>query len=66
MKGLAFSSLRTGKKYQLTNFGEVSQFTVQKIIEKDFYLKDLNTLEQYLMSDLIRYGRGRDFEILEI
>ena len=66
MKGLAYSSLRTGKKYQLTNFGEVHEFRLEKILPKDFLLKDLTTLEVYTMSQLTQFGKGKDFEILEI
>lgn len=66
MKGLAFSSLRTGKKYQLTNFGETYRFRLEKIVSRDFHLKDIYTLEHYKMSDLTQFGRGEDFEILEI
>ncbi|MEL7006541.1 MAG: hypothetical protein AAFN93_28030 [Bacteroidota bacterium] len=66
MRGLALSSLRTGKKYKLSNFGEVYEFRLQKILNRDYDLKDLHTLEAYLMSDLLRFGKGEDFEILEI
>ncbi len=66
MKGLAYSSLRTGKNYRLTNFGEVYEFRICKILIKDFDLQDLHTLERYLMSDLTKFGHGKDFEILEI
>ncbi len=66
MKGLAFSSLRTGKKYELTNFGEQFQFQITKMLPRDFALKDLHTLEEYKMSDLTRFGTGEDFEIQEI
>ncbi len=66
MKGLAFSSLRTGKRYQLTNFGERYTFQLEKILPRDFQLKDLGTLETYHLSELIQFGKGPDFEILEL
>ncbi len=67
MKGLAFNSMRYGKRYKLTNYGEVYEFEVVDIKrDEEFTLKDLYTLEQYNMSDLTRYGKGEDFEIIEI
>lgn len=67
MAGLALSSLRVGHKYWLINFGDKVEFQIMKYLRaEDFYLKDLNTLEYYNLSDLIRYGRGGDFEIREL
>ncbi len=67
MKGLAFSSLRVGKKYWAINFGERYEFEIQKVtVSDDFILKDLVTLETYYMSDIIKFGKGNDFEIREI
>lgn len=66
MKGLAYSSLRTGNTYRLTNFGEVHEFRLEKILPRDFLLKDLATLEMYKMSQITQFGKGADFEILEI
>ena len=64
MKGLAFSSLRVGKRYRLTNYGECSEFELVSILEKDeFLLKDLITLETYKMSQLLDFGIGDDLEI---
>ena len=67
MSGLAFSSMRVGKKYRLQNYGEKSEFILEEVIGKnEFRLKDLFSLESYLMSDLIKYGKGDDFELREI
>ena len=64
MKGLAFSSLRVGKRYRLTNYGECFEFELVSILEKDeFLLKDLITLETYKMSQLLDFGIGDDLEI---
>ena len=64
MKGLAFSSLRVGKRYRLTNYGECFEFELISILEKDeFLLKDLFTLETYKMSQLLGLGKGDDLEI---
>ncbi len=67
MAGLSLDVLRVGKKYRLTNFGETREFEVEYIQpNRDLKVKDLLTLERYLLKDLIRYGKGNDFEIQEI
>lgn len=67
MAGLSFDVLRVGKKYKLTNFGETREFEVERIlVNHDFEVKDLLTLERYLLKDLIKYGKGQDFEIREL
>jgi hypothetical protein len=66
MKGLSFNSLRVGSKYKLINFGESTEFIIEKILGNDFAIKDLLTLERYKLKDLIKFGKGRDFEIREI
>lgn len=67
MSGLAFSSMRVGKKYRLTNYGEKNDFILMEVVGRnDYRLKDLFSMEDYLMSDLIQYGRGGDFELREI
>ena len=64
MRGLAFSSLRVGKRYRLTNYGECFEFELISILEKDeFLLKDLSTLETYKMSQILGFGKGDDLEI---
>jgi hypothetical protein len=67
MAGLAFDVLRTGKKYRLVNFGETHEFVIESILGNgDFRVKDLLTLERYHLKELIRYGKGDDFEIREV
>jgi hypothetical protein len=67
MAGLSFDVLRTGKKYSLLNFGERHEFVVENIlVNGDFKVKDLLTLERYHLKDLITYGRGKDFLLEEI
>lgn len=67
MAGLSFDVLRNGKKYRLINHGERFDFVIEHILANgDFRVKDLNTLERYLLKDLIRFGQGRDFEIREL
>jgi hypothetical protein len=67
MAGLSFDVLRNGKKYSLINHGERYDFVIEHIlVNGDFKVKDLHTLERYHLKDLIKFGRGKDFEILEI
>lgn len=67
MKGLSFDVLRTAKKYKLVNYGERHDFVIEEILaDGDFRVKDLHTLERYLLKDLIRFGKGPDFEIREL
>ncbi len=67
MKGLAFSSMRVGKNYILTNYGEKLEFVLLEVLpSNDYLLKDLFSMEKYLMSEIIQFGRGEDFELREI
>lgn len=67
MAGLSFDVLRTGKKYRLTNFRETHEFIVESVLANgDFKVKDLLTLEQYRLKDLIAYGKGQDFRLEEL
>ncbi len=67
MAGLSFDVLRTGKKYALVNFGEKHEFIIENIlVNGDFKVKDLLTLERYHLKDLIKYGKGNDFLLEEI
>lgn len=67
MAGLSFGALRIGKKYTLTNFGERFEFEIeQPLSHHDFKVKDLHTLERYTIKELIKFGKGKDFEIREI
>jgi hypothetical protein len=67
MAGLSFDVLRVGKKYRLINFGDRYEFEIERIlVNGDFQVKDLHTLERFLLKDTIKFGRGKDFEIREI
>ncbi|MDN5201505.1 hypothetical protein QQ008_09040 [Fulvivirgaceae bacterium BMA10] len=64
---ISWDTLRVGKKYYLKNYGEKSEFEVLEVIGKsDFKLKDLYTLESYMLSDLVRYGKGKDYDLQEL
>jgi hypothetical protein len=67
MAGLSFGALRTGKKYFLINFGDRYEFQIENILTNgDFKVKDIHTLERYTIKDLIKFGKGKDFEIREL
>lgn len=67
MAGLSFDVLRVGKKYRLINHGDKYEFEIERIlVNGDFKVKDLHTLERYLLNDTIKFGRGKDFEIREL
>ena len=62
----SFNNLRVGKKFKLTNFGEVSEFEVMEIMGNgDCRLRDIHTLEHYRLYELIAFGRGEDFDVSE-
>ncbi|GAA4427473.1 hypothetical protein GCM10023188_10580 [Pontibacter saemangeumensis] len=64
---ISMDNLRRGKKYRLTNYGESFDFQVVEMPEDGIYrVKDLNTLDIYLLHDLVRYGKGRDFDLEEL
>ncbi|MBL3657075.1 hypothetical protein [Fulvivirga sediminis] len=66
-QGLSINAMRVGLRYKLVNYGEVYEFEIlQRINDNNFLLKDLYTLEQYEIHDLVRFGRGDDFEIREM
>lgn len=65
--GLSFDVLRVGKKYRLVNLGDQYEFEIERIlVNGDFKVKDLHTLERYQLKDTIKFGKGKDFEIREI
>ncbi len=67
MAGLSFDVLRVGKKYRLVNFGDTYEFEIERILTNgDFKVKDLLTLERYMLKDTIKFGKGKDFEIRDL
>ena len=64
---ISMDNLRRGKKYRLTNYGESFEFQVMDMPEEGSYrVKDLNTLDIYLLHDLVKYGKGKDFDLDEL
>lgn len=51
----------------MINYGDEMHFQVVDIPEEDVYLvKDLLTLEKYLLHDLLKYGKSKDFDLEEL
>lgn len=64
---IAPNTMRLGKKYRLTNFGQVTEFEVQEALDDDnFIIRDIHLLEKMEFHDLIRYGTGQDYELEEL
>jgi hypothetical protein len=67
MAGLSFDVLRVGKRYRLVNFGDRYEFEIERIlVNGDFKVKDIHTLERFNLKDVIKFGQGKDFVIEEI
>lgn len=64
---ISFDTMRVGKKYYLINHGERHDFlVVEKLNKQNFKLKDIYTLEIYELEDLVRFGKGKDYELYEL
>jgi hypothetical protein len=64
---MSFDNIRIGKRYFLRNFGETFEFTVEKRKgEKDYVIKDIHTLELGFLIDLLKFGKGKDFDFREM
>lgn len=65
--GISFNNLRVGKRYRLVNHREEFDFEIMEVVSKsNFRLKDIHTLEEYFMADLLMFGRGKDFHVTEL
>jgi hypothetical protein len=63
----SFDTLRVGHKYEMVNLGvKVSFIILERKEEMDFMVKDLETLEIFMLTDLIKYGMGGDYALNEI
>ncbi|TDK42825.1 hypothetical protein [Algoriphagus formosus] len=64
---IALDNLRVGRRYLLINQGEVRQLEIMARLNGDnFKVKDLDTLELYTIEELLRWGKGKDYDIEEI
>ena len=64
---LSLDRLQVGHRYTIRNYDEVVEFEIiRRIAEYDYQVKQLDTLERFPLSELIRFGKGTDFEIQEL
>ncbi len=64
---LALDNLRVGRIYRLVNQGEVRKIEVMaRLSGEDFFIKDLDTLEYYTLDELLRWGKGKDYDLEEL
>jgi hypothetical protein len=64
---IAFDALRVGRTYRLTNYGDAREFeVVKRLSDRNYLLKDKISLERYELSELVRYGVGKDYDLDEI
>jgi hypothetical protein len=64
---IGLDNLRVGRKYQLINMGEVRKIEiVARLSDVNFKIKDLETLELYTIEELLRWGKGNDYDLDEL
>ena len=64
---LAISSLQTGHRYIIQNYGEKVEFEVVDLQDDgDVKARHLLTLEVFMLSEITRYGKGDDYDLQEI
>jgi len=67
MPGLSLDVLRIGKRYRVVNYGDRHELEIEeKLVDGDFKVKDLHTLERFQLSEIYRFGKGNDFEIRDL
>jgi hypothetical protein len=63
---IALDNLRVGRVYEFCNMGEKRRIVILSKISNDNYrLKDLDTTEEYTIEELLRWGKGKDYELDE-
>lgn len=63
---IALDNLRVGRIYVLTNMGEKRRIEIlARLSGNDFRVKDLDTTEIYTIEELLRWGRGKDYDLDE-
>lgn len=64
---ISIDNLRKGRKYRLKNYGEEFDFQVIEIPEDGvFKVKDLTTLDTFMLHELVKYGKGKDYDLDEL
>ena len=63
----SFNIIRVGQYYRLINYGETYTFEALEIISNDdCIVRSIDTLEKFQLSDLVKFGKGADFDFEEI
>lgn len=63
---IALDNLRVGRIYLLTNMGERRRIEIlARLSGNNFRVKDLDTTETYTIEELLRWGRGKDYDLDE-
>ncbi len=63
---LSIDNLRKGYSYKLTNHGEETSFEVIEFTENDYLVKNIHTFEKFELNELVCYGEGKDYELIDI
>lgn len=64
---MSFDTLRVGHTYRLRNYDDVKKFKVmRRLTDRNFLVQDIETMEKYELEDLVRYGKGKDYDLDEI
>lgn len=64
---MSFDALRVGHTYRLRNYDDVREFKiVRRLSDRNFLIQDVITLERFELEDLVRYGKGKDYDLDEI
>ncbi len=63
---IALDNLRVGRVYSFSNMGEKRKLEILARLSGDnFKVKDMDTTEVYTIEELLRWGRGKDYELDE-
>ncbi|MCH6199229.1 hypothetical protein MMU07_06555 [Aquiflexum sp. LQ15W] len=61
---IALDNLRVGRVYSFSNMGEKRKLEILARLSGDnFKVKDLDTTEIYTIEELLRWGKGKDYEL---
>ncbi len=63
---LSSTNLRKGQKYKLTNYGHSMVFEVLSFESRDYKIKNTETLELLYFNELVQYGKGKDYELIDL
>lgn len=63
---IALDNLRVGRVYSFSNMGEKRKLEILARLSGDnFKVKDMDTTEIYTIEELLRWGKGKDYELDE-